>query len=103
MKYWNELTELENEIIRLDTLKSLVTVVANGSETSTESDIQNALWHMLGSLEDIVGKLYQTHGELFEAVRDDTADEDESLDFENEIKYNFKPLNDVLNSWASKP
>lgn len=97
MKYFNELTDVESEIIRLDALKSLMTVVSNGIETTAKpEDIENTFWHILGSLEDIVEKLYQSHGILFDAVRDDELAKDE------DIVYNFEPLTDVVNSWVRK-
>ena len=53
MKYWSELNRLEEQIIRLETLRSLFSVLASGAEESSEEDIRNALWHVEDSLSDI--------------------------------------------------
>jgi hypothetical protein len=70
MKYWQELTNIECEIIRLDAVKSLLTVVCNGMEnTSKIEDIENSMWHILGSIEDIKDKQYETFQELFDMIK----------------------------------
>ena len=76
MKYWNELTAIESESIRLDCLKSLVNVVANGCDGSSREEVTNALWHITGALEDINDKLRQAFNTCFDAVRDDSFDEE---------------------------
>ena len=39
MKYWTELTNLETQIIRLETMRSLFSLIASGAEQSSEEDI----------------------------------------------------------------
>jgi hypothetical protein len=90
MKYWNELIAIESESIRLECLKSLVNVVANGSEGSTHQEMTNALWHISGSLEDINEKLKQAYSDCFDAVRD------EDLKIPD---YEFDELQTAVNSW----
>lgn len=69
MNYWDEMTDLENEIIRLDCLSSLVTVVCNGAEsTARQSDIENTLWHIQGTIEDIKEKQYEKFQVLFDKL-----------------------------------
>ena len=103
MKYWNELIAIETESIRLDCLKSLVNVVANGCEGSTREEITNSLWHITGALEDINEKLKDAFSTCFDAVRDDScgkimpkADEGALVNTE----YKFDELQSVVNSWA---
>ena len=118
MKYWNELTAIEEQSIRLDCLKSLVSVVASGVDSCNREEIGNAIWHILGSLEDINDKLKLAFNECFDAVRDDDidgvfhqikepgcggncegclcdTDEDELVNTE----YKFDDLQSVVNSW----
>jgi hypothetical protein len=76
MKYWTELNRLETQIIRLETMRSLFSVLANGAEESSEEDIRNALWYVEGSLSDIHSELRNEFDELWEVVKYD-AEEDE--------------------------
>ena len=76
MKYWTELNRLETQIIRLETMRSLFSVLASGAEESSEEDVRNALWYVEGSLSDIHSELRSEFDELWEAVKHD-AEEDE--------------------------
>ena len=71
MKYWTELNRLETQIIRLETMRSLFSVLANGAEESSEEDIRNALWYVEGSLTDIHGELRSEFDELWNHVSTD--------------------------------
>lgn len=73
MKYFNELSNIESEIISLDNLKSVVTVASNGIDSSNPSDIENTVWYFRDSLNSIVGNLYRAHQELFDTVSDEYA------------------------------
>ena len=45
MKYWNELTNVENELIKLDTIVSLVRSLNYAIESGVEIvDVKNCLW-----------------------------------------------------------
>ena len=76
MKHWSELNRLETQIIRLETMRSLFSVLASGAEESSAEDIQNALWYVEGSLTDIHRELRSEFDELWEVVKYD-AEEDE--------------------------
>jgi hypothetical protein len=69
MKYWTELNNLETQIIRLETMRSLFSVLASGAEESSEEDIRNALWYVEGSLSDIHQNLRNEFDELWEVVK----------------------------------
>jgi predicted transcriptional regulator len=71
MKYWSELNRLETQIIRLETMRSLFSVLASGAEESSEEDIRNALWYIEGSLTDIHSELRSEFDELWEVVKHD--------------------------------
>ena len=77
MKYWSELNRLETQIIRLETMRSLFSVLASGAEESSEEDVRNALWYVEGSLSDIHNELRNEFDELWEHVlSDDREDAD---------------------------
>lgn len=80
MKYWNHLNNLESEIIRVDSLKSLFTVIANGIETSNVEDVESALHYVEGSLQDINARLRESFDELWEAVQVEEWQETEDVD-----------------------
>jgi len=77
MKYWTELNNLETQIIRLETMKSLFSVMANGADGCSEEDIQNALWYVEGSLTDIHEKMRSEFDELWEVVKHDAEEDTE--------------------------
>lgn len=77
MKYWTELNNLETQIIRLEEMRSLFSVLANGAEESEPGDIRSALWYIEGSLNDIHRELRSEFDELWEHVlSDDREDTD---------------------------
>jgi hypothetical protein len=75
MKYWTELTNLETQIIRLETMRSLFSLIASGAEQSSEEDIRNALWYVEGSLSDIHNELRNEFDELWDIVKNDYSEE----------------------------
>ena len=77
MKHWTTLNNIENEIIRLNSLTSLYRVFASGAEESTPEDIREALYYIEGSLEDISARLRQEFDSLWEVIRDESFAEDE--------------------------
>ena len=77
MKYWTELNRLETQIIRLETMRSLFSVLASGAEESSEEDIHNALWYVEGSLTDIHRELRSEFDELWEVVKNDVEEKEE--------------------------
>jgi hypothetical protein len=75
MKYWTELNNLETQIIRLEEMRSLFSVLANGAEESDAEDIRSALWYIEGSLTDIHDNLRSEFNELWDHVSDDDTKE----------------------------
>ena len=75
MKYFSQLSQLEQEIIRLKSFYSTFRVIANGAEQSTSEDINEALFYLEGSLEDIQTKLGDAFQTLWSDVREDLWDE----------------------------
>jgi hypothetical protein len=77
MKYWTELSRLETQIIRLETMRSLFSVMASGAEESSAEDVQNALWYVEGSLTDIHRELRSEFDDLWEVVKYDDEEVEE--------------------------
>jgi hypothetical protein len=77
MKYWSELNRLETQIIRLETMRSLFSVLASGAEESSEEDVRNALWYVEGSLSDIHNEMRNEFDELWEVVKNDDFEVEE--------------------------
>ena len=68
MKHWDELTEIETAIIRLDVLQSLVRVIASGVPQTNLDDAANSLWHIQGALEDIGADLRLAFDNLWDVI-----------------------------------
>ena len=77
MKYWTELNNLETQIIRLETMQSLFSVLACGVEESSKEDIRNALWYVEGSLSDIHQDLRKEFNELWDVVSHEDSNKEE--------------------------
>ena len=77
MKHWSELNRLETQIIRLETMRSLFSVMASGAEESSAEDIHNALWYIEGSLTDIHRELRSEFDDLWEVVKYDDEEVEE--------------------------
>jgi hypothetical protein len=75
MKYWTELNNLETQIIRLEEMRSLFSVLASGAEESSAEDIRSALWYIEGSLTDIHRNLRSEFEMLWDSVsREETKE-----------------------------
>ncbi len=86
MKYWNTLTNLENEIIRVREFKTLLDVTTRGlTETgSTPEETSTVLYTLLGMIEDIDSKMYDNFQSLWDQVRNDSWKDDEDAENEND-------------------
>ena len=80
MKYWTELNNLETQIIRLEEMRSLFSVLANGAEESSAEDIRSALWYVEGSLTDIHRELRSEFQDLWDIVSSDDREEAEEIE-----------------------
>ena len=88
MKYWNELTRLETQIIRLSSLERLLRTVATGVPYTNLEDAANAIWYISGSIEDIHSNLRSEFDELWDIIRNES--------FEHDMK-EAKELNEANN------
>lgn len=100
MKHWSQLNNLETQIIRVSEFTNLYNLVLYGVENgATISQIQTGLFTMQGMLEDINDKLYPAFQDVWNGVREDSIAPEYDEDGPN---YNFKPLEDVVNSWIKQ-
>lgn len=106
MKYFNNLTAVESEIIRLNYLRSMLTVITNAYETSDQEDIENCIWQAKELVDSINENLAEEFQNLFDVIREDTIDlEEDDWSFDetpDEPVYDMQPLQDVMNSWIKK-
>jgi hypothetical protein len=108
MKHWNALNEMETEVIRVSELNNLLNLVINGIEAgSTNEQIQSGLYTISGMLEDISENLDDKFQALFNDIRQEDAYVKYTADFDPEFeedapKYDFEPLEEVVNTWIRK-
>ena len=82
MKHWNELSELESEIIRVGEFKNLFKLLVAGTENYVDIKVlQSAIYTMETMIDDIDSKLYEKFETVFDAVRDEDAEPPEEFEF----------------------
>ena len=103
MKHWNELTELETEIIRVSEFKNLFKLLVAGTESYIDTKVlQSAIYTMESMIDDIDSTLYEKFQTVWNAVRDDETEggeEEFSFDIPQE-EYQFEngqPFYDNMN------
>jgi hypothetical protein len=85
MKHWNELTELETEIIKVSEFKNLFKLLVAGTENYVDIKVlQSAIYTMEGMIDDIDSTLYEKFQTVWDCVRDEDAEPEEEYGFENE-------------------
>jgi len=98
MKFHSQLRNLEDDIIRLDTLQSMLKIVADNVLSSQEQDVQHSLWFILDELQDINKGVSEQFYQLWKNVREDSGKEP--------IRDYIAPsessneLMDIVNSWG---
>jgi hypothetical protein len=103
MKYWDRLRSVEDEIIRLDSVESILRVLGNAE--AKREDMLNIIWYLEGAVEDINQKLSEKFYDLFNEIREDSRLEDVEKDllitrgYVNPSKISSE-LNDIVNGWV---
>jgi len=97
MKHWNELTELETEIIRVSEFKNLFKLLVAGTENYVDIKVlQSAIYTMESMIDDIDSTLYEKFQTVWDAIKYEDA-ESEEYRFENGQPFydnmNFTPEN----------
>lgn len=72
MKHFTQLTNVENQVIRLAEIRHLLAVIVNGLEGSSKEEVDSAIAYIQGSVDDISEKL----SEEFQTLWDMIANED---------------------------
>jgi hypothetical protein len=98
MKFYSELSKLEDDIIRLDTVQSMLKIVADSVMSSQEQDVQHSLWFITDEIENINEKVSQQFYDLWNVVRDDSRKSPVSAYIAPSETSN--ELMDIVNSWA---
>lgn len=104
MKYYDELSVLENQIIRFSSIRSLMTVIAESSENCNRDDISRSLWFIENTVDDICEKSSQRFQELWNVIRDDSWTnrvEYKTPEHETSSNENIQ-LDDIVNAWIRK-
>jgi hypothetical protein len=73
MKYFDELRNVEDQFVRLDSVESILRVLGNAD--ATREDMLNVLWYLDGAVEDINKNLSDNFYKLWDKVRDDSFEE----------------------------
>ena len=101
MKHWNELTELETEIIRVSEFKNLFKLLVAGTENYVDIKVlQSAIYTMESMIDDIDSSLYEKFQTVWDAVKyEDAESEDYGFDtLEEEYRFeNGQPFYDNMN------
>ena len=90
MKHWNELTELETEIIRVSEFKNLFKLLVAGTENYVDIKVlQSAIYTMESMIDDIDSSLYEKFQTVWDAVKyEDAEPEDYGFDtLEEEYRF----------------
>ena len=109
MKYYKELTVIENEIIRLGCMESMLRVTACGITEASRSveDAENVLWHLQGGIEDIHNKLRDGFDAMWESDRSSGTNGSfvsilKTNDYVEPENDNWKMLEEVTRQWATE-
>jgi hypothetical protein len=81
MKYWESLRSVEDQIIRLDSIESILRVLSNAD--ATREDMLNVLWYLDGAVEDINKGLSDNFYRLWDEIRKDSYEEIDASAFTN--------------------
>ena len=84
MKHWNELTELETEIIRVSEFKNLFKLLVAGTENYVDIKVlQSAIYTMESMIDDIDSSLYEKFQIVWDTVKYEDAEPKEEYQFES--------------------
>ena len=94
MKHWNELTELETEIIRVSEFKNLFKLLVAGTENYVDIKVlQSAIYTMETMIDDIDSTLYEKFQTVWDSVKYESFSEEEE-----EFEFDFSTMNDHTGS-----
>lgn len=98
MKYYTQLNNLETELIRIDTIASLVNMMTSTiANEQLDADVLNVCYLLQEELLDAQTSIREEFQNLWDVIRNDSFDEEVAEDSE---EYNFDSLNNVVKEWA---
>ena len=71
MKHFAQLTNVENQIIRLAEMRNLLAVIVNGADGSDKEEVDSAINYIQGSIDDISEKLSEEFQTLWDTIAQD--------------------------------
>lgn len=89
MKYYKQMRGIEDQIIRLDTVESMLRIL--GESESNGNDMMHVVWHLTDIVDDINVNLSEKFYKLSEELR--KIPEDNDLEVNDE-------LFSIVNSWV---
>jgi hypothetical protein len=91
MNYFDELRTVENQIVRLDSVESILRVLGNAD--ATKEDMLNVLWYLDGAVEDINKNLSDDFYKLWDKIRNDSYEKEHIENLERlEGTYRFEQI-----------
>jgi hypothetical protein len=75
MKHWTQLTNVENQVIRLAEMRHLLAVIVNGLDGSSKEEVDSAINYIQGSVDDISEKLSNEFQTLWDMIANEDAQE----------------------------
>jgi hypothetical protein len=86
MKYFSELSRIEDSIIRLSSLESVLRTIASGVKETNLEDAEAAIWYVSGSIESIHNDLRNDFNELWDNVRDEPEEVNQKEKYKGGMK-----------------
>ena len=71
MKHFAQLTNVENQVIRLAEMRKLLAVIVNGLDGSDKEEVDSAISYIEGSIDDISAKLSEEFQTLWDTIAED--------------------------------
>ena len=68
MKHFAQLTNVENQVIRLAEMRKLLAVIVNGLDGSDKEEVDSAISYIEGSIDDISEKLSAEFQTLWDTI-----------------------------------
>lgn len=68
MKYFDALTQVENQVIRLSEMRNMLAVLTNGIDGSSEEEVTSAFHYVEGTIADISEQLSESFQHLFDVI-----------------------------------
>jgi 5-methylthioribose kinase len=75
MKHFVELTNVENQVIRLAEMRNLLAVIVNGAYSSSKEEVDSAIAYIQGSVDDISEKLSEHFQHLWDTIANEHTPE----------------------------